>query len=96
MVWGNWLKSSTDWIRCPIGEQVSAAMENKDLWHQRLGHLNTQQLSKMVQQNLVTGIKKVSAGSESDLPLCEGCIVGKMQRKPFKSVDHEQSTKKLG
>ena len=78
--------------QCPGREQASVAIDNNDLWHQRLGHLNSQQLRKMVQQNQVSGIKLFPRSSE---PLCEGCVVGKMQRKPFKSVDHKQSTKKL-
>ena len=48
----------------------------------------------MVQQNKVSGIK-LSPRPVHGESLCEGCIVGKMQRKPFKSVKHEQSTKKL-
>ena len=43
----------------------------------------------MVQQNHITGIKLSPRSGEST---CEGCIVGKMQRK---SVDHKQSSKKL-
>ena len=76
-------------VRC---EQAWVVIENHDLWHQRLGHLNSQQLYKMVQQNHISGIKLSPRSGEST---CEGCIVGKMQRKPFKSVDHKQSSKKL-
>ena len=79
-------------VRCSVGEQASVVIENHDLWHQRLGHLNSQQLYKMVQQNHISGIKLSPRSGEST---CEGCIVGKMQRKPFKSVDHKQSSKKL-
>ena len=79
-------------VKCSVTKQASAAIENNDLWHQRLGHLNSQQLYKMVQQKQASGIKLSPQSGES---LCEGCIVGKMQCKPFKSVDHEQSTKKL-
>ena len=43
----------------------------------------------MVQQNQVSGVK---LSPRSDECLCEGCIMGK---KPFKSVDHKQSAKKL-
>ena len=46
----------------------------------------------MVQQNHISGFKLSPRSGEST---CEGCIVGKMQRKPFKSVDHKQSSKKL-
>ena len=79
-------------VRCPSGENAAAAIETNDLWHQRLGHLNNQQLHKMVKDDRVSGIKLSPRSGES---ICEGCVVGKMQRKPFKAVDHEQSTKKL-
>ena len=46
----------------------------------------------MVQQNQESGIK---LSPRSGVSLCEGCIVGKMHRKPFQSVDHKQSAKKL-
>ncbi len=46
----------------------------------------------MVDQNFVTGIK---LSALTDRSLCEGCIVGKMQRQPFKMVDHKQSSRKL-
>ena len=64
---------------------ASAAIETGDLWHQRLGHLNRQQLNTMIQQKLATGIR---CSPTSDLFFCEGCIAGKMQRKPFKSVNY--------
>ena len=78
-------------VRLPAGEHVSVAVNN-DLWHQRLGHLNSQQLHRMVDEGHVSGIK---LSPLSNQPLCEGCIMGKMHRKPFKPVDHKQSTKKL-
>ena len=31
----------------------------------------------------------------TDKSFCEGCIEGKMQRKPFMTVDHKQATTKL-
>ncbi len=46
----------------------------------------------MVDQNFVTGIK---LSALTDRSLYEGCIVGKMQHKPFKMVDHKQSSRKL-
>ena len=76
----------------PSQEQAKAASESSDLWHLRLGHLNSQQLNQMVQQNLVTGMK---FPIRSDLSFCEGCIADKMQCKPFRTVNHNQSTKKL-
>ena len=79
-------------VKYSVGEHAGSVAERNDLWHERLGHLNYQQLHKMVDRNLVTGIK---LSALTDKSFRQGCIVGKMQRKPFKTVDHEQSTRKL-
>ncbi len=73
----------------PVGEHASVVFNNNDLWHQRLGQMNNQQLRRMVDEGHVSGIR---LSSPSDKSLCEGCIMGKRHRKP---VDHKQSTKKL-
>ena len=74
------------------GTVVSEDLPEVDLWHQRLGHLNRQQLNTLVDRDLVSGIKLSTA---SKLSFCEGCVDGKMQRKPFKTVTHQQSKRKL-
>lgn len=71
---------------------VSEQRCDMDLWHQRLGHLNGQRLKEIVQKELVTGIK---VSKTATLPFCEGCVEGKMHRKPFKPVGEIRSTRKL-
>ena len=85
-------------LRCEVitGKEnasiVSEDLPEVDLWHQRLGHLNGQQLNTLVDRGLASGIK---LSTTSKLSFCEGCVEGKMQRKPFKSLTHQQSKKKL-
>ena len=85
-------------LKCEVvagNENASLAsdeLSDIDLWHQRLGHLNRQQLNTLVNQSLASGIK---LSTNSKLSFCEGCVEGKMQRKPFKPVVHPQSKKKL-
>jgi len=63
-----------------------------NLWHQRLGHSNVQQLKQTVAKCHVTGIDL----SDSDrLDFYEGCVEGKMSRYPFKPVGEIRSTRKL-
>ena len=71
---------------------VSEDLPEVDLWHQRLGHLNRQQLNTLVDRDLASGIK---LSTTSKLSFCEGCVEGKMQRKPFKPLTHKQSKRKL-
>ena len=76
-------------------EQASAALEEKnsaDLWHQRLGHLNKQQLMTIVDKELVSGM---TVTKNAQLSSCEGCVQGKMHRQPFKPVGEIWSTRKL-
>ena len=63
-----------------------------DLWHQRLGRLNVQQIKQIIQKELVTGVK---ISKVVKLSFCEGCVEGKMHRKPFKPVGEIRSTRKL-
>ena len=77
-------------------ETASLASENPseaDLWHQRLGHLSRRQLNTLVDRELASSVKLSTAFEK--LSFCEGCVEGKMQRKPFKSVSHRQSKLKL-
>ncbi len=64
--------------------------ESADLWHQRLGHVNKQQL-----YDFGDVAKGVRISNLSDLSFCEQCVEGKMQRKPFKPVGEIRSTRKL-
>ena len=52
----------------------------EDLWHQRYGHLSTNNLRLLRDQKLVSGMDFPSA-KESEF--CEGCAHGKQKRAPF-------------
>ena len=72
---------------------VSEDVSNIDMWHQRLGHLNSQHLRVLVDRQLACGIKLPGT---TKLSFCEGCVEEKMHHKPFKSLTYEQSKRKLG
>lgn len=58
------------------------------IWHKRFGHVNNKTLLKMASLGCTSGL----ALFNDDLStLCEGCIMGKMQRFPFKH-GHEKAT----
>ncbi len=54
------------------------SLNSIDLWHARLGHINTQRLQK--NQKMVYGIHLFD---ETILNFCEPCIVGKQHRHKF-------------
>ena len=71
---------------------ASGAQSRSDLWHQRLGHVHESRLKKCVENEFVRGIdiEKIT-----ELSFCEGCLAGKMCRKPFPTVGEIRSTHKL-
>ena len=71
---------------------ASVASSRSDLWHQRLGHVHESRLKKCVQNEFVQGI---DIEKMTELSFCEGCLAGKMCRKPFPTVGEIRSTRKL-
>ena len=68
-------------------------VKNKtDLWHQRLGHLNENQLREMASQVLVKGVKIPKC---TRISFCERCVEGKMSKIPYKSVGEIHSVRRL-
>ena len=66
---------------------ISPAVDQKDilLWHRRVGHLGLPAIKRIVSQGVATGIdihKK-----SPDNCVCGACVMGKLSRNPFKSVD---------
>lgn len=75
-------------------DNASVATESKDvnLWHQRLGHLSRSRLESICSKEIVTGIDLTSIAGMS---FCQGCVEGKMSRKPFKPVRDNRSSDRL-
>ena len=91
------LRGKLYYLECEAAsmEQASLASQQtreSDIWHQRLGHINKQQLQQIINDELATGIHIPKA---TDLSFCEGCVEGKMHRKLFKPVGGIRSTRKL-
>ena len=66
--------------------------QGSNLWHQRLGHVHELRLKKCTENESVRGtnIKKMT-----EMSFCEGCLAGKMCRKPFPAVGEIRSTRRL-
>lgn len=60
-----------------ITNEGAAAMEDMDVWHRRLGHVNKRIIEEMKKEDLVIGIKEESKEKRQ----CEPCVAGKMCRK---------------
>lgn len=54
---------------------------NNEIWHNRMGHLNMQDVRKLFGNEMVTGLDL--KGKNDVLKICEPCVFGKQSRKPF-------------
>ena len=64
-------------------------------WHLRFGHLNKQDVQKLVSKNLVEGMSISDAKSTSLPENCDGCILGKQSRSPFPKSSQSKTTSVL-
>jgi transposase InsO family protein len=73
-------------VAVQVGKAFSAhkTTETAELWHQRLGHVNYEVLTRMVNEGLVNGVNiTASQFRKASHNQCEVCIQGKYARKPF-------------
>ena len=61
-------------------------------WHLRFGHLNSNDVKLLSDQNLVTGMQLSSADRVEN---CHGCAVGKAKRLPFPQKSERKTTRPL-
>ena len=70
----------------------SQAVSDAKLWHARFGHLNFASLLRLQKSEMVSSLPKLEAPSKH---VCEGCILGKMQRSSFPKDGSLRSDRKL-
>lgn len=63
------------------------------MWHFRLGHLNANDLKKLVNNQMANGLDKINTNGE--LKFCESCVVGKHTRTPFPQNKNTRSSRIL-
>ncbi len=71
--------------------------ESPELWHRRLGHEGYENLAKMAEEELVSGVRmNRKAFREKKTLVCKPCILGKQTRESFpKESVSEESTEPL-
>jgi hypothetical protein len=71
--------------------------ESPELWHRRLGHEGYENMAKIVEEELVSGVRvSGKAFREKKTLVCEQCILGKQTRESFpKESMSEESTEPL-
>ena len=53
---------------------LSSQNENADVWHQRLGHVSSSLLNKLISKDLILGLPKLKF---CESKICEACVEGK-------------------
>lgn len=66
-----------------------ATVASQDVWHRRLGHLNSRSMA-LLKQGMVTGINY----SDNYIP-CIACVEGKQNKLPFPKKSHTRATQVL-
>ena len=70
----------------------SAKLDKTELWHQRLGHMNSIDLSKLAKKDLVRGLPSLRKTSTH---VCGTCQKGKQIRSPHKKSQYSASSRIL-
>ncbi|XP_021825771.1 uncharacterized protein LOC110766715 [Prunus avium] len=73
-------------------KEVRTSEDHLDLWHQRLGHMNYQDLIKLSKCESVRGLPNLSGRREG---VCEGCQLGKETKNPHKTTNSISTSKTL-
>ncbi|MCP4491938.1 MAG: DDE-type integrase/transposase/recombinase [Gammaproteobacteria bacterium] len=64
--------------------------ENEEMmWHKRLGHLGSNNMKKLLREDLVNGLS--GKMTTTDLSFCEDCADGKLHRLPFQTSEARTS-----
>ena len=74
-------------------DKAHIALNNCDLWHQRLGHLGMTNV-QLLANGMVDGIANLETSEASTT--CVGCIHGKQHRQPFPLEGGKRATALLG
>lgn len=69
------------------------AEDNKEIWHNRMGHLNMQDIRKLIGKQMVTGVELKSKNDV--MKMCEPCVYGKQSRKSFPARIEHRSNRPL-
>jgi hypothetical protein len=80
--------SSSKQVALPASE--AASTKELNIWHSRLGHLHEAGVKQMANQKLAEGLPTHLSG---ELPLCQGCALGKHKRDSFPSRGPEHRAK---
>lgn len=73
-------------FECMVVERTkneNSKIHENEKWHKRLGHVNEAYLKRMHTCGMVRGLNL----NHKKLPICRSCLMGKMPRDPFKSVE---------
>jgi len=80
----NWYKML---FKTVISKEANTTTQSSlEVWHKRLGHLNTRAIKEIISKNLETG---VNLDSHEDF-FCPDCAYGKQHKEPFQKSERQK------
>ena len=79
-------------VQVCVAKIKTQGMKNAELWHARFGHVNYGSLLLLQQHNMVQDMSFLEMPPKH---VCEGCVLGKMQRFAFPKDGSARATQKL-
>ena len=76
------MQTSKHILSSGINKSSLPEVNNTELWHIRLGHIDVKHLTQSIRNGLIPDI------TIEPYPTCESCIQGKMTKAPFYGVGH--------
>ena len=73
-------ENTTEFATCA---ETSEPVSKERVWHSRYGHLGDQSLSKLVKDDMVSGLNYTKSFSKDQIGFCEPCAEGKQQHTKF-------------
>ena len=68
---------------------------SKEVWHCRFGHLNDNDVDRLVKSSMVDGMSYRTNTHTNESAICEGCMLGKMTKIPFQKRSSYRASKPL-
>lgn len=88
---GNLYQVNLNLVRNEFAGLSSEQNSTQNTWHFRLGHLNVNDMKKLVDRNMALGLDKLNVNVIKKF--CEPCVLGKQARLPFPPKNEKRSTR---
>ena len=72
-----------------VNNEKAKAVQDSEMWHRRLGHINKDLIEEMKEKDLVQGVDRINERYKQ----CEACIEGKACQKTHHRLNRRRAEK---